>query len=173
MGYSCPVCDDPQADARHLANHLAFTAILGDEDHEAWLDEHAPGWADDGERELAERVTEHAEQREYPQLFEDTTGGGDSPERDGERSGELFEEEGHSGHDHLGHDHGHGTHDHGHEPSGDGVPHEQADVPRDPETEAVLEEARELTREMLADEQADRDDEDGGDDEDASAGDGE
>jgi len=169
MGYSCPVCDDPQADARHLANHLAFTAILGDEDHEAWLDEHAPGWADDGERELAERVTEHAEQREYPQLFEDTTGGGDSPERDGERSGELFEEEGHGGHDHLGHDHrtddhGHGSHDAGRHDAD--IPHEQADVPRDPETEAVLEEARELTREMLAEEgdnDAEEDDERGDD----------
>jgi len=173
MGYACPVCDDPQSDARHLANHLAFTAILGDEAHEAWLDEHAPGWADDGERELAERVADHAEQREYPQLFEDTTGRG-SPERDGDRSGELFDEEGHGGHDHLGggHDHGHGTGDHGHGThdarAGDpDVPHEQADVPRDPETEAVLEEARELTREMLAeddDEAVEKDDE-GEDDE--------
>lgn len=148
MGYSCPVCDDPQADARHLANHLAFTAILGDETHEAWLDEHASGWADDGELALAERVVEHADQRAYPQLFEDTTGRSDDAiERDGERSGKLFEEEGHAGHDQLGHDHrprnssGHGR----------GVPHEQADVSPDPETEAVLEEARELTREMLTD----------------------
>jgi hypothetical protein len=165
MGYACPVCDDPQSDARHLANHLAFTAILGDEAHEAWLDEHAQGWADDGERELAERVTDHAEQREYPQLFEDTTGREDSPERDGDRSGELFEEEGHTGHDHLGRGHEHETHDHGHGTHDTDIPHEQADVPRDPETEAVLEEARELTREMLAaeDADADRDDEPGDD----------
>ena len=142
MGYACPVCDDPQADARHLANHLAFTAILGNADHEAWLDEHVPGWADDGERELAERVADHAEERDYPQVFEDTTGRLESEtEGDDERSGKLFEGEGHEGHDHLGHEHGH-----------DGVPHQQADVPRDPETEAVLEEARELTREMLAEE---------------------
>lgn len=165
MGYACPVCDDPQSDARHLANHLAFTAILGNEDHEAWLDEYAPGWADDGERELAERVTEHAKQREYPQLFEDTTGqGGGGPERDGERSGELFEEEGHAGHDHLGRGHDLGSHDAGRHDAD--IPHEQADVPRDPETEAVLEEARELTREMLAEEDddaAEEDDEPGGD----------
>lgn len=164
MGYACPVCDDPQSDARHLANHLAFTAILGDEDHEAWLDEHAPGWADDGEQALAERVAEHAEQREYPQLFEDTTGQGDGdPERDDERSGKLFEDEGHEGHDHLGGEHDHG-HDHGAGPGAD-VPHEQADVPRDPETEAVLEEARELTREMLAEEDEERGAEDGDEDE--------
>ncbi|MFC7176246.1 DUF5810 domain-containing protein [Halosegnis marinus] len=109
MGYACPVCDDPQSDARHLANHLAFTAILGNADHEAWLDEHAPGWADEGERELAERVAAAADEREYPQVFEDTTGRMDSEHGgDDERSGKLFEGEGHEGHDHLsGHDHGH------------------------------------------------------------------
>ena len=39
MGYACPVCDHPQADARHLANHLAFTALARGGDHEAWLDD--------------------------------------------------------------------------------------------------------------------------------------
>lgn len=129
MGYACPVCDDPQVDARHLANHLAFTAILGREDHEAWLDEHAPGWGAEGEAELADRVDEHAEPAEYPQVFEDTT----------------------DGHDHGPH------HGRGHEPDHG---HEQADVPRDPQTEEVLEEARELTRERRAagDEDASDDD---------------
>ncbi len=73
MGYACPVCGDPQADAGHLANHLAFTALLGDGDHESWLDAHAPGWADAGEAELADRVVEHADEREFPQVFEDTS----------------------------------------------------------------------------------------------------
>ena len=151
MGYACPVCDDPQADARHLANHLAFTAILGDDAHEAWLDDNAPGWADEGESELAARIGDEVEQREYPQVFEDTTGG--TP-REGARSGELFESEGHAGHDHL---------DAGHEPetsdraTADEVPHEQTEVPRDPETEAILDEARALTREMLGEAESDDD----------------
>ena len=151
MGYACPVCDDPQADARHLANHLAFTAILGDDAHEAWLDDHAPGWADEGESELAERIADEAEQREYPQVFEDTTGG----TREGARSGELFESEGHAGHDHL--DAGPAPEASDHTPA-DAVPHEQAEAPRDPETEAILDEARALTREMLDDAESDADD---------------
>lgn len=161
MGYACPVCGDPQADARHLANHLAFTAMLGREDHERWLAEHAPGWADEGERELAGRVAEHAEETDYPQVFEDTTGRRESDADDerGERSGALFADEGHDGgHDHL-HD-GHGGHGEGHGPTSDG--HEVADVPQDPETASVLEEARELTREMLADEGTDDAPEEGG-----------
>ena len=72
MGYACPVCDDPQADATHLANHLAFTALTGGDDHEAWLDDHVPGWGQLGETELAERVVDHAEQREFPQVFEES-----------------------------------------------------------------------------------------------------
>jgi hypothetical protein len=172
MGYECPVCATPQADARHLANHLAFTAVLGDEAHEAWLDEHAPGWADAGEAELAPRVAEHAPEGEFPQVFEDTAGGledevdrSDPPE---DRSGALFDDEGDHGHgrghahDH-GHDHQHGhgiptDPDHaGHGDHGDRTSH-LAGPDADPEdldaeTREVLEEAREMTREMLADEQ--------------------
>jgi len=77
MGYSCPVCGDPQADDVHLANHLAFTAIARGGDHEAWLDESVPEWGGMGESELAEAVADHAEETEYPQVFEDTTGGHD------------------------------------------------------------------------------------------------
>ncbi|MEF8843831.1 MAG: DUF5810 domain-containing protein [Haloarculaceae archaeon] len=152
MGYECPVCATPQADARHLANHMAFTAVLGDEEHEAWLDEHAPGWAEAGEAELAPRVAEHAPEGEFPQVFEDTAGAleddvdrTDPPE---ERSGALFGTEDERGH---AHDHRHG-HDHGGRTShlaGPGADPEELDE----ETREVLEEARELTREMLADEQ--------------------
>ena len=73
MGYACPVCADPQADGEHLANHLAFTALLHGEDHEAWLDDHVPDWADRQPAELATDVVEHANEEEFPQQFEDTT----------------------------------------------------------------------------------------------------
>lgn len=69
MGYACPVCTDPQADATHLANHLAFTALTGGDDHEAWLDDYVPGWGQLGETELAERVVDHAAERAFPQVF--------------------------------------------------------------------------------------------------------
>ena len=135
MGYACPVCETPQADARHLANHLAFTALLGNADHESWLDEHAPDWEDAGEAELAERVVENASEVEFPQVFEDTTG--HDHDRDGPRSGELFDEERRT--------------------RGPGA--REPDL--DPETEAAIEEAREMTRRATSDE----DDSDGRTDE--------
>ncbi|WP_254839064.1 DUF5810 domain-containing protein [Natronomonas marina] len=139
MGYACPVCSDPQADTGHLANHLAFTAMLGDEGHEAWLEEHAPDWGEMGESELADAIADGVEETEFPQVFEDTAGGlddgGDPP---AERSGALFEEEGHD------HDHGHGPRP--------GREHAHGGETIDEETEAILEEAREMTREMLGDE---------------------
>ena len=92
MGYACPVCDQPQADAEHLANHLAFTALTGGDDHEAWLDDHVPDWGQLGEAGLADVVVDHASEADYPQVFEDTTGG-------------------HEGHRHA---HGHGA-EHGHD----------------------------------------------------------
>ncbi len=73
MGYACPVCGDPQRDAEHLANHLAFTAMLGREDHEAWLDDHAPEWETLDPETLGPRVSEYAPEEEFPQVFEDTT----------------------------------------------------------------------------------------------------
>ena len=72
MGYACPVCSDPQADATHLANHLAFTALTGGDDHETWLDDRVPEWGQLGETALAERVVDHAAQREFPQVFEES-----------------------------------------------------------------------------------------------------
>ncbi|MUV88255.1 hypothetical protein GJ631_17265 [Natronomonas sp. CBA1123] len=139
MGYACPVCSDPQADAGHLANHLAFTAILGDADHETWLGEHVPEWDGMGESELAAVVTDYVEETEFPQVFEDTVGSPEDPDDPlEERSGALFEESGH-GHDHGDHDHGHGA------------PTASTSEPAHAETEAILEEAREMTREMLKD----------------------
>ncbi|QLC33525.1 hypothetical protein EFA46_004695 [Halarchaeum sp. CBA1220] len=65
MGYACPVCDEHVPDAEHLADHLAFAAVTGASDHEAWLDEHAAGWEEGGTDDLAPRVTEHAETVEF------------------------------------------------------------------------------------------------------------
>jgi hypothetical protein len=91
-----------------------------------------------GESELAAVVTDYVEETEFPQVFEDTVGSPEDPEDPlEERSGALFDE---SGHGHPGgHDHTHG--DHAADTSG----------PVDAETEAILEEAREMTREMLQD----------------------
>lgn len=91
MGYACPVCETPQTDARHLANHLAFTAMLGNEDHESWLAEHAPGWDKEGEDELAERVASEAKEVAFPQVFEDTTD--QHHDHDEPRPGDLFDDD--------------------------------------------------------------------------------
>jgi hypothetical protein len=150
MGYRCPVCEDPQADDVHLANHLAFTALVRGGHHEDWLDEHVPDWGEMGEEGLANHVREHAESAEYPAVFEDTT----EPATGQQRGG------GH-GHDHAGErDHPDG-HDHAGErdnaqggPSGwtggsDDRP-EMVDPPfgggMDEETREAIERARELTR---------------------------
>jgi len=151
MGYACPVCSDPQADAGHLANHLAFTAMLGDDDHEAWLDEHVPAWAEAGEAELADAVADLVEETEFPQLFEDTAGGleGDSTDPPEERSGALFDDAGREHGRGAGHDHDH-DHDHGsggRDPSRGGAV--DTSGPMDDEAAAVLEEAREMTRRMF------------------------
>ncbi|WP_121741864.1 DUF5810 domain-containing protein [Natronorubrum halophilum] len=66
MGYACPVCDAEQADAEHLANHLAITASLGREDHGEWLEEHAPDWSDCSPEELGEIVSQYAREIETP-----------------------------------------------------------------------------------------------------------
>lgn len=66
MGYACPVCGAEQADAVHLAHHLAVTASLGRAEHREWLAEHAPAWADSGPEELAEVVAPHAPEVDTP-----------------------------------------------------------------------------------------------------------
>jgi len=139
MGYACPVCEDPQADAGHLANHLAFTAMLRGGEHEAWLDDRVPEWEGLDEEGLGEAVADHAEQREFPQVFEDTTGGRGRSQ----------------GHGH-GHDHDH-NHSRGHPPRDDDLPPGVTPGDLDPDddlderAEQVLEEARELTRKRRED----------------------
>jgi hypothetical protein len=63
MAYVCPVCDAVEADAEHLANHLAVTASLHEGDHAAWLKEHAPDWPDRSPSELGATAVEHARER--------------------------------------------------------------------------------------------------------------
>jgi len=134
MGYACPVCGDPQTDAEHLANHLAFTAMLRGGDHEAWLDDCVDDWAALDPPELAERVVDHAEEAEFPQVFEDTTGGHD-----------------HDGDQRQDHQHG-GGHQRGPTPNAsdaveNAAPGGVADLDEfEGETDDVLAEARELTR---------------------------
>ncbi|MFD1563131.1 DUF5810 domain-containing protein [Haloarchaeobius amylolyticus] len=130
MGYACPVCDTEEADAVHLANHLAITASLGRDDHRAWLEEYAPDWSDCTPDELGERVRPHAQEIDTPEF------------------------------DAGGHDHGHG-----HEPGRpDSLEAGIARQSRQPgrgsmtaETERVLQEAAELTREMQTDSEHDAD----------------
>ncbi|MFC7167049.1 DUF5810 domain-containing protein [Halospeciosus flavus] len=185
MGYACPVCATPQADDEHLANHLAFTALLGDEEHETWLDEHVPGWEDAGPDELAPEVVEFAEETEYEEVFEDTTDqqrrqqhAGGHEGHDGHDHGEeSFEdrmarelggddddsdERSHAGHDHShdhGHQHGHGTERPGQQGTG-AIDVAGADS-LDDEAQDILEEAHELTREMYDDERDGAEEDDG------------
>jgi hypothetical protein len=60
MGYECPVCGVVEADDEHLANHLAFTALVRGGDHEEFLDDHVPDWADRDPESLASDVVEYA-----------------------------------------------------------------------------------------------------------------
>jgi hypothetical protein len=136
--------------------------MLGDEAHEAWLEAYAPGWAEMGEAELADVVEDHVEETEFPQVFEDTAGGlVDDAEPPAERSGALFD------------DHGDGArYGHAHQaPTGGDPAHDRGrgDARMDEEAEAILEEAREMTRRML---EADADDGDGSGGEASGADDG-
>jgi hypothetical protein len=133
MGYACPVCETPQRDAEHLADHLAFTAMLHGDAHEQWLDEHAPGWVEAGAADLAPVVTDHAEETPYEEVFEESLPA-ETPERRG------------------GHDHD--------LPSGTAPPQVGSDVSDD--TRRVIAQAREMTRTMVEEEEnADDQDRDG------------
>jgi hypothetical protein len=81
MAYRCPVCEEPQADAEHLANHLAFTAMLGDDDHESWLDDSAPGWEQEDDAGLAARLRDQVETVDHPIDDVETHGPGHDHER--------------------------------------------------------------------------------------------
>lgn len=128
MGYACPVCEQPQADGEHLANHLAFAAMLHGDAHEAWLDERVPGWADREPAELASEVVEHAEETDHEAVFDDETG--DRPDVD------------------VGHTPGH-THRHGRTGSLGEL---------DPEVRRIVEDAVEMTRERLSGDDPERSD---------------
>ena len=143
MGYACPVCETPQRDGEHLANHLAFTAMLRGGDHEAWLDDRVPAWAELEPSSLADRVAEHATEATYDEVFADTT-------------------DDHGGaHDHgQGHEQGHG---HGQGEPGSPAGRGYDTTAGTEETEQVLAEARRLTAEMHGD--GDADDGDASDDE--------
>lgn len=113
MGYACPVCDERQVDAEHLANHVAFTAMIHGDEHETFLDERVEDWGEMDPETLGPIVAEHAESVEV-----------DAPDSDEDAR----------------------THSPAVEP------------PTDPESmsaadRAVLEEARELTRQMLEDDE--------------------
>ncbi|WP_336024408.1 DUF5810 domain-containing protein [Halobellus salinisoli] len=158
MGFACPVCESPQQDATHLANHLAFTAMVHGDEHETWLDEHVPDWETHGESELAPEVAELADETDYEQVFEDTA-----------------QAHGHGGNDHQ---HGRGDHSrgsgHGDAESSTGIDPELAAAAGsgtlDEETKAILEEARELTAEMLGQgDGADRDAESSADEDDTES----
>ena len=84
MGYECPVCATEEADGEHLANHLAFTALVRGGDHEAWLDEHAPDWADRDPEGLAGEVTDYATETDAEPTSEPHDHNAPAVERTGE-----------------------------------------------------------------------------------------
>lgn len=127
MGYACPVCDAEQADAEHLANHLAITASLGREDHRAWLEEHAPDWSDCSPEELGEIVGQYAPEIDTPE-FESASHGHDHGRPGGLEEGLARQSRQPGRGDQLGGRSGRGG--------------------MSAEAETALEEARELTRKM-------------------------
>mgnify|MGYP006286762311 CR=1 len=147
MGYACPVCETPQSDAEHLANHLAFTAMLGDDDHEEWLDDHAPGWNEDGEDELADRIEEYAKEVGFPQVFEDTTH--DHSHGDEPQGGDLFEDE-------LERANSQGRGSMASGTGGAGGAGAGGAGSLDGEAQSILQEARAMTEEMLDEDERER-----------------
>lgn len=95
MAYRCPVCDTPETDAEHLANHLAFTAVIRGDGHEDWLDEHVPAWGDDDPDSLAPKVAEAVPEVDVPELDDGDDGGGH--DHGGRLEDRLAEGAGHRG----------------------------------------------------------------------------
>jgi hypothetical protein len=122
--------DRPQVPAAEASPYDRAADLLETHVDEEWLDGTVPGWGSMNESTLADEVTAHAEETEYPQVFEDTTGS----------------------HDHDGHAHGRagGTRDLSE------AMLSQAEAELDDletrDTEDVLEQARELTEKRHADE---------------------
>ncbi|WP_181685993.1 DUF5810 domain-containing protein [Halorhabdus salina] len=154
MGYACPVCTSPQADAKHLADHLAVTALLGDDDHESWLEEHAPGWEEEDDASLAERVVEYAEETALAQDADQH----DHAHEPGDAAGEQ------AGGPHGETDAEAGEHDPGvaFEEFGDAVTAD-ANPPLDADAQAALNEAYEMTRKRRERAATERSDDSGGD----------
>lgn len=134
MGYRCPVCGSPQQDDEHLANHLAMTAMLHGEDHEAWLDDRVAEWGEYTPPELAAEIVDAAEAIDYDEATAEDAAV-DIPTAEG--------------------------HDHGHDHAGTHPTEELADPGEVPDSgfideaaEQAVAEAREMTRkrrENLAD----------------------
>ncbi|WP_435097529.1 DUF5810 domain-containing protein [Halorubrum sp. N11] len=138
MGYACPVCETPQRDGEHLAHHLAFTAMLHGDDHEAWLDDRVPDWSDREPSGLAAEVTPHAEDAEYHEVFEDTVDRG-RPDVD-------LGAHDRAGHGQADHDHAdHASHDHA---AGGRSGAVDATGETDPEVASAIREAREMARDV-------------------------
>jgi hypothetical protein len=127
VSYLCPVCAAPFGGGKPLADHLAVTAILHGGDHETWLNDTVADWASLSRADLGERVVDHAETADD--------------------------------HEHIG-EHSHSDHEHSHsdpEPAS-GLPNgiDAAGSRReaggntavDADAQAIIDEARELTREM-------------------------
>lgn len=145
MGYACPVCDTPQADERHLADHLAVTAMVHGDAHETWLDDHVEDWSSMGPDDLGPVVAEYATETEYDEIFDDTVHDhGQAPQ--GERFEDQIARQGSRG------------------PGGRG------DLTAD--QQEILEDAREMTEEMLDGGDAPGPDEEEADDEGSDADDG-
>lgn len=124
MSYLCPVCEAPFGGGEPLADHLAVTAILHGGDHEVWLDETVADWDGLSPAELGERAVDHAE----------TT----------------------DAHEHIG------EHSHGDPEPASGLPNgidsgastrNAGDSTLDADAQAIIEEARELTRAMQGDDE--------------------
>ena len=131
MGYLCPVCAEPFGDAAACANHLAVTAILHGEDHEAWL---------------ADAVDERADE-----AVDDTADDWESVPRS-----ELAELVADRGEETTDHDHP-GEHSHTHPVDGShggatqgepAITESTVDTALDADARAILDEARELTDRM-------------------------
>ena len=153
MGYACPVCGTPQEDGVHLANHVAITAMLHDDEHAAWLDDRVADWRDSSPEELAGELTDRAERVDYDEAAVERAEIPDSGEGDG-RSGT-----GHAGHDHADHEsHAHGSRRGYAADSADAVDHLDADAlgvadgdEFEDDVEGILAEAREMTRQRMED----------------------